>query len=210
MKNPPKRGVHGRSNGFTLLELLLIVATTGILVALIIPTLIKARERMRTTECINQMRQAGIALISYAGDNKDRFPMQKLRPRNAEAHLDTHTYLKALTNYLDTPKIFNCPSGTNQPASHWDLFGALHLDYFLNANARVHHAQTILMGDQEWQLQGQALKRAVWVTEPQHARWSDKIHADTGNLLFADGHVESTSSEDLATALFLSIREKRP
>lgn len=65
--------MKSKSNNFTLVELLIVIAIIAILASLLLPALNKARESARSTTCLNNKKQAMLAQISYADDNNAQY-----------------------------------------------------------------------------------------------------------------------------------------
>ena len=68
------RTMMGRvERGFTLIELLVVIAVIVILMAILLPSLRLAKEKVRIVVCGNNQRQLLVGLASYATDNDDKY-----------------------------------------------------------------------------------------------------------------------------------------
>ena len=61
-------------SGFTLMELLIVIAIIGILAGMLFPAVNYVREKARKNECLNNLRQWGVALQGYLDEHRGRFP----------------------------------------------------------------------------------------------------------------------------------------
>jgi type II secretory pathway pseudopilin PulG len=61
-----------------LIELLVVIAITAVLIAMLLPALQGAKESARRQQCVHNLRQPGLAFLSYPGDNNACLPTPPL------------------------------------------------------------------------------------------------------------------------------------
>jgi prepilin-type N-terminal cleavage/methylation domain-containing protein len=101
---------------FTLIELLMVMAVLGLLVALLLPAVSSAKLRARRATCSNSLRQINLGVLMYSADANDAAPRT---PGAAEVTLSMIGYKKLIRSYVglqgfSSPgaKLFACPADT--------------------------------------------------------------------------------------------------
>ena len=94
-----------RKRIFTIVELLIVIAIIAVLAAMLLPALNKARSRARAAQCLNQLRQNTLDIISYADDYGGYAPIC--------TKLDGYNYSWARLLWkmgYSKPQMFVCPA----------------------------------------------------------------------------------------------------
>jgi prepilin-type N-terminal cleavage/methylation domain-containing protein/prepilin-type processing-associated H-X9-DG protein len=114
-----------QNNGFTLVELLVVISVIALLMGILVPVLGKVRGIASRTYCMSNLRQIGVALRSYLDDNRDIFPLACAFPWDITDENDsdyTPPITKVLAHVLKEPKVFICKADNiNTPPYHYYL-----------------------------------------------------------------------------------------
>src|SRR5262249_13328822 len=97
--NPTTKGPTSmKRQAFTLIELVVVIAIIAILIALLVPAVQKVREAAARTQCLNNLKQLGLALHNYQASNKV-FPSGRQPTSNASAIVQLLPFLEAGNKY---------------------------------------------------------------------------------------------------------------
>jgi prepilin-type N-terminal cleavage/methylation domain-containing protein len=94
----PPGGKIQNKNCFTLIELLVVIAIIGVLVALLLPSLQKARDVAKALICQANLRQIGMAFSGYEAENNDRFPYASQNPFQGLPHTISPSFTGLMPN----------------------------------------------------------------------------------------------------------------
>lgn len=180
------------SNGFTLLELLVVIAIISTLASFLLPAVSKARGDAKRINCVNNLKQLGMAFHLYTQDYND------LLPHNSNSTPSGSCWFNTITPYLNPNQnksaVKQCPSYTG------DITGSNYsykMNTSLETSTPFRHIDTINDTTKTVLiLDGKTNSTNAWQYDGASGTFVDR-HNKGGNLLFIDGHVAWYLQQDI-------------
>lgn len=208
------RCASNQTRGFTKVELLVVIGVLALLAAMVFPALNAAKANAQRINCINHLKQIGIAFRVWEGDHYDKYPMEVYATNQAmmklvgsgNAHLlwRTISCLQSTNEYyLRTPEYLHCPADTTRMATtNFMDFSDANISYFFSLDAAEAYPQTILTGDDNLTVDGVRVKAGILnLGTNSTVAWTKERHRFNGNIGLADGSVMQVTIAGLNRAI---------
>ncbi len=179
-------------SAFTLIELVAVVAIIAMLMTLLVPHLARFQDRSQSIVCMNNLRQIGIGVLSYVGDNNNEYPV--IEPNASSpvyppatgddpTEVEAKPMLDVLEPYGVTEAVLKCPAdikGPNRFAQN-DPHTSYQWRVFVDGENST--APKIYGGRRGYTIRTVKPSRVTICTD------YEGVHNGRLNRLYADGHV---------------------
>lgn len=186
---------HTTPSGFTLIELLVCIGIIGVLAALTLPSLSRSMRNAKRVQCLNNLRQIGIAFQQFADLNNNKYPMQLAGFHSSRDDssgkmgflvLSERPFIETARE-LASPKLVVCAADPNRNApTTFEEMTTAQISYLVSTHARPGDARTIVVTDRNV-----VFADANALQLPDHRiQYDETTHELRGNVLMGDGRVE--------------------
>jgi len=197
-----------RSHALTIIEVLVTVVAVCLLALVALAQSENSQAKKQIIDCVNNLKQIGLAYRLWEGDNGDRLP-QHVSTRYGGAmepatRGNVTPIFQVMSNELSTPRVLICPSDPNRSVANGFAFGFdnSHVSYFAGLDASDAQPATFLSGVDNFAINGVPVNSGLLLLATNGpVSWTAARHINQGNIGLADGSVQTTSSSFLRQML---------
>ena len=197
-----------REQGLTLVELFVVIVVIAVFAIMVtdLSATPRAKTRALRIQCVNNLKQTGLAFDVWERDQGNKFPMSVSKTNGGSMEFatgpDLWRHFQVASNELSTPKFLICPSDeTRIAATNFTFLRNSNISFFVGLDANETNPQLILSGDRNL-TNGWPTKNGILeVSSNQPAGWTAEMHNKVGNIALSDGSVQQVSITGLRSAI---------
>ncbi len=178
-----------------LMEVIVVVFVVLLLAVIFLPSRPHPAKRSGLINCINNLKEVGLAYKIWSGDHNDRFPNAVSVTNGGSMELtlagEVVSTFQVMSNELSTPRILVCEmdAGHVYATNFFGNFTTSNISYFIGVDATDAKPNGLLSGDANLVVNGRSVPPGLLNLATNTASWTKNRHKTTGNVLFCDGSV---------------------
>lgn len=195
------------NRAMTLVEVLVVVVVVTIIAAFyLMPPLAQGPARSPRIQCLNNLKQVGLAARVWEGDNENKFPWSIAQTNGGSMEFtagpNLWRHFQVMSNELSTPKVLTCPADDRLAATNFTYVSNSNISFFLGIGVTSENTVNALFAGDRNITNGLTIKNAMLDLPPDRpAGWTSEMHNKVGNILLADGSIQQLSIADLRSLI---------
>ena len=201
------RPIRRHNHGLTLVELLVAIVIVAIFFMMFLPATTGEGTRATRIQCVNNLKQIGLAERVWAGDHGDKFSFQLSETNGGTMSFITGSnvwrHFQIMSNELFTPRVLLCPSDDLRTlgATNFNFLNNSNVSYFVGLDSTQSDPRGLLSGDCNI-TNGTPIKNGILeLATNRSTGWTAGTHIKVGNLTLSDFSVEQLSITGLRDAV---------